>query len=259
MKMKKLVVSVFTIVLLSIGLWSCLNGGNSSSYNGIPAIVTQENGVRMLQLPVMSFNGLSPCLAPTLPSSYNVGDYLIVGFTIDFDNQPDAKHTTLSDLVVYESDMPSSSAIIAQGDEAKGIMEDMTTDSIVNINSMLPFSYTAFTGFQHKASKDVFMYDMLFNEDSFKLDNVGNKIYSVYFFPRKTSIQLNSSSEYRNYVFEIYNILNSPYAKDTVLSDDISAKLCKVNMFYKSGTKDGKNVFKAIGSNPVELSTLLSR
>ncbi len=246
MKMKKSFVVLTTVLLLSISLWSCLDGGNSRSYANVPAIVVLSNGgMVMLQT---SYDVLHPYAAPTLPDSYKPGDYLYVSYTIDFDNQPSSEYLTLTDLRVDER-LESSEAIIANGEEAKSMMYDAITyqDSIVDMLSVTCFGGAWFDGFRNKASKTIFDYDMIFNTDSVE---PGSNIYSVYILPKNTNEVLNINSEYRSYAFDVENLLYSSYAKDTTV-DGVNCRLSRINVYFKSGAKNGKNIFKAYPRNPI--------
>ncbi|MDR1720001.1 MAG: hypothetical protein LBR67_07810 [Dysgonamonadaceae bacterium] len=234
------IVSAMVMVIAFTGLTSCLTeGGNTSSYDGIPSYV-QPYGILENNVLV----GATRVYAPWLETQTGIlsGDYVVASFTIDFDNQPaGADYYTAELYQIWES--PVSYLFSTSGQ-----LYQLSTNSTVNVEpySLLLLNRKMFVTIEEYAPEDrEFDYRIVCNTDSTK-----NGIPSVYIQSTVLTEGSGADITYQSFrTFDMSALISSEFAKQETI-DQVSCTTVQFNLYYQTVNTNGEVVYKASARNP---------
>jgi hypothetical protein len=187
-------------------------------------------------------------LVNSLDNSLEVGDLLWTVFEIDLNSKKQlVDDKSLYTAIAFKCSFVDSSRVIIPADTA-AFEEKMSDDYTENIDlAVLYKDYVEnllFFGFQQESSGDTgYVYELFLNPEKEK----GTKYPTLYIRAKKHSVVPASKSNKRETIFAFDMADFVEYYRDNISKDGP----VKFNLKYKTGTKDGIDVYREFKSNPL--------
>ena len=240
MKKPVIIINICFLSILMLGFWGCKKDKEKEDdievFFDVPAIAKYDFSLEKPTL-ITPFDIL---IAPQLLTNnlfYELeGEPLLVTYLINNDQQPYKEHTTLwGELGVTQlkRETPKST----DGGESE------TGDYDVAIDKIKPYAMIAniaFFRFSHSIFGTYLLYEMTYDPEDTA------EIPTVFFRAKKSDTGIRP---FEPFIFFCTFDLN-----DFLVERRKTEKKIKVNIKFKTGTEDGKDVYKNCDDNPVELT-----
>ena len=232
----------FIFIILMSGFWGCRKEKEKSDdievFMQIPAIARYNFSLSQPTLVIPFDTLIAPQLLTDNAFYLLEGLPLLVSFFINYDRQPFDEYTTLwGDLGFTPLKMEKAQATTGGESEKDGFD--------VSIDKITPYAMIdqiAFFYFTHTVFGIYLIYEMTYDPGD------TSEIPTIY-FRAKESDKDNGIFPNEPFIYFCTFDLN-----DFLLERRNSEKMIKVNIKYKTGTENGKDVYKDWESNPLELS-----
>ena len=231
--MKKFIVS--TVLCTSLfGFIGCMKDNDSVLYlYDEPAIAEYAGNKPMIR------TAFGRYYVPNLSDTIHSGDCLWINCTIDFEKQSNSTDTLATDFTYRK--IGKSSVKIQSGDMVDDYSESMVSAAIYNRT----IGNTLFFVFMQKAPKNqIFDYEIICNTDSL-IENDGKEYPALYLKSKKVNAPGGEPMDIiTQFGFDMTRFASNPAYKNN--KNEIPLYL-----YYKTGTKDEKEIYEAFKTYPV--------
>jgi hypothetical protein len=239
----KNLVKCLTLFAFIFGFVNCddHNNDNHVYFYDEPAIVESLDNDTVIKAAHGKF------LVNSLDSSLKVGNLLWTVFEVDLDS----KKETVGDEALYRAtgfrcSLVDSSKVIIPADTTafkEKLADDYTEDIDLAVLYNEYVENLLFFGFQNESSGNTgYVYEVFLNPEK----EQGTQHPTLYIRAKKATIVPASNSKHETiYAFDMSDFIK--YYRDTISEDGP----VKFNLKYKTGTKDGKDVYRGFQSNPL--------
>ena len=224
--------------ILMLGFWGCKKDkvDDIEIFEDIPAIAKFNFSLNLPTLITPSETLIAPQLLTNNTYYLLEGESLLISYFINKDQQPYEDYTTLwGELLITSLKKEKSQA--TDGGNSK------TGDFDVAIEKIQPYAMIdniAFFYFSHTVFGSYLVYEMTYDSDD------ASEIPTVYFRAKESDMDTGI------YPVEPFIYFCTFDLNDFLLERRKTEKTIKVNLKYKTGSEDGKDVYKDWDKNPLE-------
>jgi hypothetical protein len=233
---------IFLMSILMLGLWGCKKEKEKEDdieiFVDIPAIAKYNFSLEQPTL-ITPFDTF---IAPQLLTDYAFydleGEPLLITYFINYDQQPFKEHTTLWGELLFTR-LKKKLIQATDGGESEAGGYDV---AIEKIKPYAMINNIAFFVFNHSIFINYLIYEMTYDPDD------ASDIPTVYFRAKE------SDKNDGIYPYEPFYYFCTFDLNDFLVERRKTEKKIKVNIKFKTGTDNGKDVYKNMEGSPLELT-----
>ena len=237
--MKKLVCPILGIVMFALS--ACIKSGdNIQTLKEVPAVVGLSFDPFSTTIIISNGAGgawqfIAPELNEFLDIDLNEGDLLITNFTINYEQQPFPPYTTVSNLTWKKVDLGYPKHKSEAEDDFDVFFENATLWDVIQYN----WKDLLFFKFVQKAPADQeFVYEMTYDYNDFGMCTV---------YIRAKENGTGSQPSAKNSFYYAFDV------SDLVGNLSPSNNNVRFNIVFKTGEKDGEEIYQSWVGNPLVL------